>query len=329
MILGLDYAAGRPGGSAIKASGYQFVVRYLSSGGSSLPGKLLTASEFQDLQSNGVAVCCNWETTATRMLDGRAAGHDDALIAVSVARQLGIPDTKPIYFSADWDATPAQQAQIDAYLDGTADAIGTRARTGIYGGFWVVKRCLDNGTALWGWQASAWSGGNVDPRIHIFQRSVGVTVNGVSCDINEARQPNFGQHPVNTKIQKEPEMIRLPETLLPSDPSSAPKSWPERNFDIPWNVAGGWEGGAAFSFGVQDWPGRSADQVRGYLLIASWIMPGGKLAPVDPVFTAAGGGTPISAHTLTKEYPAPAGCVGVTLNYAAPGEAYVAIGRSG
>jgi hypothetical protein len=166
MILGLDYAGGIPGGAAIMASGYQFVVRYLSSGGAGLPGKLLTAGEYSDLQRAGVAVCCNWETTATRMLGGRAAGHEDALKATAVTRSLGIPDTKPIYFSADWDATPAQQALIDDYLDGTAEAIGTRARTGVYGGFWVVKRCLDNGKASWGWQTGAWSGGNIDPHIN-------------------------------------------------------------------------------------------------------------------------------------------------------------------
>lgn len=192
MILGLDYAGGRPGGAAIMANGYQFVVRYLSDGGLSLPGKLLTAAEYADLQRAGVAVCCNWESTATRMLDGFAAGVSDAQKASAVCMSLGHPPTRPIYFSADFDATPAQQVNIDAYLDGAASVVSL-ARTGVYGGFWVVKRCLDNGKAKWGWQTGAWSGGNIDPRIHLYQRIGYVSVNGVECDVNEARQLDFGQ----------------------------------------------------------------------------------------------------------------------------------------
>jgi hypothetical protein len=260
------------------------------------------------------------------MLGGYAAGVSDAQKASAVCASLGHPTDRPIYFSADFDASPSQQGTIDAYLSGVASVIGL-ARTGIYGGYWVVKRCFDNGSARWAWQAAAWSGGNVDPRIHIFQHVAAVIVGGVECDVNEARQPDFGQHPVKKK--ETTEMIRLPATVTPTDPKTSPLTWPQRNFDIPWNVAGGWEGNAAFSFGVQDWNSGRADAVRGFLLLASWMMPDGKLIPVDSVFTVAGMGQALTAHTLTKEYPAPAGCVGVTLNYAAPGEAYVAIGRSG
>ncbi|MGH3779067.1 MAG: GH25 family lysozyme, partial [Pseudonocardiaceae bacterium] len=135
--------------------------------------------------------------------------------------------------------------------------------------------------------------------------------------------------PLVAHTRKEPTVDQLPPTAAPTDPNSDPATWPQRNYDVGWNVVGGWEGGAAFSFGVQDLGGRSVDRTRGYLSLASWIMPGGQLVPVDPVFTAAGHGQPVAAHTLTKEYAAPAGCVGVTLNYAAPGGAYVAVGRSG
>jgi GH25 family lysozyme M1 (1,4-beta-N-acetylmuramidase) len=135
--------------------------------------------------------------------------------------------------------------------------------------------------------------------------------------------------PLSARTRKEPTMDQLPPTTAPKDPNSDPATWPQRNYDVGWNVTGGWEGGAAFSVGVQDLGGRSVDATRGYLSLASWIMPGGKLVPVDPVFTAGGNGQAMAAHTLTKEYAAPAGCVGVTLNYAAPSGAYVAVGRSG
>lgn len=192
-MLGLDYAGDRPGGAAIAAAGYGFVVRYLTTGGPGLPGKLLTLPEYADLQSHGVAIAVNWETSADRMKTGHGAGVSDAQAADVVVRALGHPSDRPIYFSADFDATPADQAEIDDYLRGVASVIGL-SRAGVYGGYYVVKRCLDNHTATWAWQTMAWSGGQVDPRAHLVQRIGYVTVGGVQCDVNEAMQADFGQH---------------------------------------------------------------------------------------------------------------------------------------
>lgn len=210
--LGIDYAGGRPGGAAISAAGYAFCVRYLTAGGPGLPGKLLTPGEFADLQAHGISVVLNWETTADRMLGGYAVGVADAGEALITARTLGVPDNRPIFFSADWDATLAQQTQIDAYLQGCAAVIGI-ARVGIYGGYWPVKRALDSGTARWAWQTGAWSGGNRDPRIHLYQRVGTVTVGGIPCDVNEACQlPDFGQHPSPTSPAEEDDMQNYPIT---------------------------------------------------------------------------------------------------------------------
>ncbi|MFI5542068.1 glycoside hydrolase domain-containing protein, partial [Nocardia sp. NPDC051900] len=62
MTLGLDYAGGRPDPDAIKANGYRFVVRYLSSGGPSLPGKQLLPWEADALRAAGIEIVSNWET---------------------------------------------------------------------------------------------------------------------------------------------------------------------------------------------------------------------------------------------------------------------------
>lgn len=204
-LLGLDYAGGRPGGAAIWAAGYRFVVRYLTPGGTGLPGKLLTQAEYADLLAHGIAIVCNWETTATRMRGGAAAGQADAQSALAVMNSLGHPADRPVYFSADWDATPADQVPIDAYLNAAAAVLGG-SRVGVYGGYYVVKRCLDNGTARWAWQTGAWSPSapasekpdlhQIDPRAHIYQRvNSTATVAGVACDVNEALQADFGQNP--------------------------------------------------------------------------------------------------------------------------------------
>jgi hypothetical protein len=192
MIHGLDYAGGRPGGSAIAAAGFDFVVRYLSSGGPGLPGKLLTPGEADDLRANAVDIVSNWETTATRMLDGYQAGVEDATAALAQVLACGGRKDRPIYFSADWDSTAQQQAAIDDYLRGAAWVLGVE-NVGIYGGYWSVSRALDNGTAKWAWQTDAWSGGNLDPRINLHQRIGFVWVGGVECDQNEALTTDYGQ----------------------------------------------------------------------------------------------------------------------------------------
>ncbi|MEU6582742.1 glycoside hydrolase domain-containing protein [Nocardia sp. NPDC046763] len=192
MKLGLDYAGGRPAPQAIADAGYAFVVRYLCDGGPDLPGKLLTPEEACGLRAAGVSIVSNWETTAERMLDGYAAGADDARAALAQAQACGAPAGRPVYFSADFDAAPEQQPAIDDYLRGAASVLGPDC-VGIYGGFWPVSRALDAGTARWGWQTDAWSGGQLDPRCAIHQRIEQATVDGVSCDVNETQVDDFGQ----------------------------------------------------------------------------------------------------------------------------------------
>lgn len=191
-MLGLDYAGGRPSAAAIAAAGFDFAVRYLSSGGPALPGKLLTSDEADDLRANGVDIVSNWETTADRMLDGYQAGVDDATAALAHVLACGGRKDRPIYFSADMDTTPEQQCMIDDYLRGAASVLGVE-QVGIYGGYWSVSRALDHGTARWAWQTDAWSGGNLDPRANIHQRIGFVWVDGVECDQNQALTADFGQ----------------------------------------------------------------------------------------------------------------------------------------
>jgi hypothetical protein len=202
MTNGLDYAGGRPGGAAIARAGYSFVCRYLSSGGSGLPGKLLTSWEADDLRASGIEIVSNWETTAEEMLNGYAAGVADAAAALAQVLACGGFADRPIYFSADFDATPEQQSAINAYLQGAGTVIG-EANVGIYSGYWTVKRALDAGVAQWAWQAQAWSGGNQDPRIHILQDSNAgyAHINGIECDINRSMKADYGQWSLGGDMQ--------------------------------------------------------------------------------------------------------------------------------
>jgi len=189
---GLDYAWSRPSSpQALKAAGYSFVARYLSYDTS---GKNLTAGEARDLFGAGIDVVANWEWGASDALNGYQTGHDQAQKALDLANACGMPADRPIYFSVDFDATPAQQTPINDYMDGVASVIG-RGRTGAYGGYYVIKRLFDAGKITFGWQTYAWSGGQWDARAQLRQVQNGITAagDGDCCDLDNSYADDFGQ----------------------------------------------------------------------------------------------------------------------------------------
>ena len=190
VAQGVDYAWARPSPSALHGEGYTFTARYLSHDSS----KNITAPEADALWAAGVDVVANWESTATSALGGYAQGVADAQNAEAQALAAGMPPSRPIYFSVDFDAQASQQGTLDAYFDGVASVIG-RARTGAYGGYYLIQRLFNDGKIAWGWQTYAWSYGNWDSRAQLRQVQNDITAGGLSacCDLDEAVAPDFGQ----------------------------------------------------------------------------------------------------------------------------------------
>lgn len=189
MRTGIDYAWARPSPGAIRGLGYDFVCRYLSYD----TGKNLSAGELGDLRAAGLDVVVVWETTATRALSGYAGGRADANEAQRQVSTLGYP-AAVVYLAVDFDSSEAQQPAINDYLNGAASVLGL-ARTGVYGSYYVIERCLRAGVARYGWQTVAWSGGQQSSLAHIYQPGQGDPRLG-SVDVNYALQSYFGQ--VNT-----------------------------------------------------------------------------------------------------------------------------------
>lgn len=188
-VFGVDYAWGRPGAAALKRAGAKFACRYLSH---DTTGKNLTRAEADDLSDAGIWLVVVWETTAKRPLDGRSAGVADARDAAAQAARCGMPDDRPIYFAADWDASPGQQDEINAYLDGAASVIG-RGRVGLYAGHGPMKRAFDAKKITFGWQTYAWSGGRWDARAQLQQYSNDHEINGAAVDYDRAVDGDYGQ----------------------------------------------------------------------------------------------------------------------------------------
>ena len=189
---GLDWAWGTPPEKSLHDAGITFCCRYLSSAD---PSKCITAAEAARHLAAGRAIVLVYEDGARSMLRGRSGGITDATAAEAQARAAGLGGGI-IYFAADWDVTPAQQALVHGYLDGAASVIG-RAATGIYGGYWPVSRARAAAKAAWYWGTRAWSGSNWEScewKPHIMQ-GAGTSVGGVSCDWDTAWAADYGQHP--------------------------------------------------------------------------------------------------------------------------------------
>ena len=177
--------------TSLLASGKKFVWRYAVND-KSPSGRGITAAEYKAYVSAGLEVGLYWESTEGWMTGGKAAGISAAQNAQANLVAAGMPPTIPVYFAADFDATPAQQAQIDDCLKGAASVLGAN-RVGIYGGFYVVQRCSQNKSAAWFCQTSAWSGGQWFSGNHLEQYGYNHIIGGVNCDDVRAKQANYGQ----------------------------------------------------------------------------------------------------------------------------------------
>jgi hypothetical protein len=193
VARGVDYSFTRRAASDLRAAGYTFAARYLAYQPND---KVLLPAEATSLHQGGIGIVLNWEQTDTDPLQGFNTGVAHAREALRQANVLGAPSNRPIYFSVDFDATPGQQAAINSYFDGVISVIGI-ARTGAYGGYWVIKRLFDAGKIRWGWQTYAWSGGNWDSRAQLRQVQNGVNCDARDtarqCDIDDAMAADFGQ----------------------------------------------------------------------------------------------------------------------------------------
>jgi hypothetical protein len=189
-LEGLDWAWGHASITDLKRAGIRFACRYLSHDA----GKNLTHGEAVALSKAGIDLVVVWETTANRAGQSSAAGRQDAVEASKQAAACGKPTHSPIYFAVDFDAQPAQ---VREYFRGVNSVLGT-GRTGVYGGYRVVKGLMDAGLAKYGWQTYAWSGGQWHNPAQIRQYQNGVHVAGVSADRNRATHRDFGQWKANS-----------------------------------------------------------------------------------------------------------------------------------
>ena len=176
---GVDYAFSHPSVASLVAGGYTFAVRYLYPFSQKPGTKNLTLAEATVLNAAlADGVVSNYESWASRALDGHDAGIDDARAAQGQHTACGGKLDRPIYFSVDFDAQPAQYPAVDAYMLGVASVIGVN-RTGVYGSYSTVKH-RRRGFGEMGVANHAWSGGRYDERCQLSQDKNGVPLGGLN-----------------------------------------------------------------------------------------------------------------------------------------------------
>ena len=202
----LDYSAGFPGARAIKAAGYAGAVRYIGTPGNR---KCATKAELDDFNAHGLGMALVFEQTAGQWRAGFEQGKQDARLAREHADAIGFPRGRPIYMAIDQDVVTEDEFRaMGKYLDGAGEVLG-RHLTGPYGEYEVCRRSAEWGFR-WQWQCRAWSG--IAVILHFEGRRLyqyfghpnggpNPEIGGVDCDVNEADNPDWGQH--NVTVEEE------------------------------------------------------------------------------------------------------------------------------
>jgi hypothetical protein len=182
LARGIDFAWGGPSAATMRAHGWTFGASYLSFDQS----KNWQRGQVREYAAAHIARVFVWETSATRALDGCAAGRIDARNALVQAASFGF---RVIYFAVDFELQPSQHGAVASYFRCIAGQIGVD-HTGAYGGLATISLLFDQHLIRYGWQTYAWSGGRWDRRAQLEQ-----WLNGSSVDYDRAIARDFGQVP--------------------------------------------------------------------------------------------------------------------------------------
>lgn len=185
---GVDYSFTRPNAFCLYGKGKRFAGRYFGPGSQA---KHATHEECALLAAAGLSIVSLVEGAERSAMYGHSMGVTHARMADAAAQSAGMPKTRPLYASIDWDASSTELVTVGEYLDGFASVVG-RQRTGVYGGIRTVQWCHDHGKAKWYFQTYAWSHGTWYPRAHLRQYRNGQSVCGGDVDLCQSIKADFG-----------------------------------------------------------------------------------------------------------------------------------------
>lgn len=203
-VLGtvIDFAAAVPSARAVKAAGHIGAVRYVSErrpGAEWMKGKPVTIGETQDYKANGLAVASVYQFGKAETADwkqGALGAAQHAPKAIALHNAAGGPKGRPIYVAIDDNPTLAQfNTLINPYLTAMGVALNAAGyQLGVYGNFYTIAWCLEDGIGSFFWQHDWGSRGQIHPRANIHQvAGKQAHIEGVLVDINNVYTSDWGQ----------------------------------------------------------------------------------------------------------------------------------------
>jgi hypothetical protein len=180
-MKGLDWGWGAPSPAAIKAAGFEFVLRYLAP----LPNsKVITKDEIQRYIDNDIGIGLVWEADQYRPLKGASIGLADGIEARRQARALNFPDNIPLFGAVDFNPNASQYPAIHDYL--------ARGYFEPYSNAYVMRYLNPAHSWLMDWDGVSNADAHLAlwPTAHLHQHGGQVTINNVQCDVNDCFSPD-------------------------------------------------------------------------------------------------------------------------------------------
>jgi hypothetical protein len=205
----------------LKVKGYDFICRYLVP--EAYKSKRLTKAEAEAATASGLKILSVFEIYEDfRKIKGgtrsaEVAGREDGKAAYKEAKLIGMPIGSTIYFAVDFDTRDYDM--VETYLRNVFAEIAGYA-CGVYGSYYIVEEMARRKTCTHFWQTYAWSRGQVSKHNNVYQYENGVSICGISADLNEAADSEGFWNievPKITKILKygmEGEQVKLLQGLL-------------------------------------------------------------------------------------------------------------------
>lgn len=194
----IDYSAGVPTASAVRAGGYKGVIRYCSDARADwMAGKPVRKPEADAMREAGLEVvsCYQYGKGDTSdWLGGYDAGVHHATRGLELHRAAGGPDGAPIYMSIDSNPGRGQfDDQVLPFLQGCEQVLG-HALTGVYCNAPTIDWAVAAGVGAYFWQHDWGSNGRVHDAGHLHQRAIDSDkVDGIGIDLNTIRKSRYGQ----------------------------------------------------------------------------------------------------------------------------------------
>lgn len=193
----VDYAAGIPSPSAIRAAGHLGVIRYCSDARASWMAKPMRGDEAAAMQAAGLTVVSCYQYGKDDTSDwhgGYAAGIQHASRGLELHLAAGGAAGRPIYMSIDSNPTRQQfDAQVLPFLQGCESVLG-HSGTGVYANAPTIDWAVAAGLGSYFWQHNWGSNGRVHDAAHIHQTRIDKDkIDGIGVDLNSILKPDYGQ----------------------------------------------------------------------------------------------------------------------------------------